>query len=164
MLSVTNSSDREPIAFIPLYDKTGANVTKILFSNGDIEIAPYPLKNYINRFLAHYHLDKKSMSYWVNNIIGVKNSAPLIINDTFAFIPVLMRRAISPNDGCTGYVRLNAIQSIGKYTLKLSNGTVLEVLISPDCVQRKVRQTRNMINAYLIHRKPNNFMNEPYGI
>lgn len=145
-------------AILPFYDDHGYNATYTLLSDGTKETYQLPIKTYIYRMFHQLYMDPLALKNWSTHILSSQYNLPLIINETYIFIPVKMRTPIGRCDGACGYVLLSAIKDFKDGTITLVNGTTLDTLSSDTYLTKKMKDARLLRYAYEEHRKPFEFI------
>lgn len=151
----------EVLYFMPIYDETGRNVTKVMLLNGDVHIINLSVKQYIYGLLASMSLDKRSLRNWTYSVIHSKHTTPLAFTQDLIFLPVKMRPTLIPADGCIGYVLMSALHNVSDFKLELASGISLETYSSAAYVVKKIKDGRHLQYAYAYERKATEFMRQP---
>jgi hypothetical protein len=145
-------------ALIPFYDPYGQNATRVILSDGTHEQLTCSVKTYIHNMLYAFHLDPKAIKFWTNSVIGTKINTPLVIDETFILLPVKFRHGVSKQDGCFGYVSLEAIKSYGDNSITLSTGEVLPTLTRKSYMEKKKIDASLLSYKYIDYKKQFEFM------
>lgn len=142
------------LAILPCYTSTGENATRILLSDGTYDTLPIPIKTYIQKMLYQTHHDPKFLQHWTYKVTGCKQNTPITLSDTYIFIPIKARQAVSRFDGSYGYVRSDMIDDHLDYTLLLKGNISLTHLSKKSYTSKKLRDASLLRYAYLEFRKP----------
>ncbi|KNF09669.1 hypothetical protein CLPU_2c01200 [Gottschalkia purinilytica] len=130
-------------AVVPVYLNMKGNATLII-TDTQKDIYVYKnIKTVMNMIARHFMIDLKQTRKYYGNIIGSKNSVPIVFNINNIFIPGKVRNTISKNDGAFGYFNLIHIQTINKKNEKveivLRDDRVVDVIQSYKVMQRNIR-------------------------
>ena len=101
-------------AILPAYLLDGTNGTHIYYIDGTYEILRNRITWVLND-LFEYLLTSKAILEWqsIRWMGGIdRRRLPLVVNNTFALVPVTCRAAERRNDGTTGYVVLKYIYQV----------------------------------------------------
>lgn len=150
--------DTHFLALVPYYDEFGQNCTRVIKTDRNNIDYKCCVKAYISKLLYLMHLDPRALSFWSSKILGTKLNVPIMIHPDFILLPFKARKSIGRQDGCFGYVTLNAIKEIEDMSITLTNDTILPTLSTKSYMLKKKKDATLLSYAYLDQRKKYEFM------
>ena len=155
-------------AIIPVSYK-GDNSTKIITTDGNVEIIAESIGKFTQIMYKNYGLDKKAEQAWVRRIIGKKNNVPIVIHDNLVFLGVKLYQEDSNSKKNKddksdkhykryAYIRTTAIKSVVGDTITLNSGHEIRIgSTESDYIADKAREARCVVIAYLQERKQGDY-------
>ena len=105
---------RHIYAILPAYLVDGTNGTIVYYTDGSYDISRNRITWVLNDLFEYLLTSKDILARqsirWMGGIN--RRRVPLVVNDTFALVPVTCRQAQRRNDGTTGYVVLQHIHQV----------------------------------------------------
>ena len=100
---------RTVVFFYPIYDKYGGNSTQILLEDGGKLTDRRKTKTLLAAFARLFAVDLPVLRKKYGELLGRRNFVPLPLHLDFVLVPVRVRRAMSKDQGATGYLVLDKI-------------------------------------------------------
>ncbi len=135
-------------AIIPTYDEQGKNICQVVYSDGETVSQTISATSFLRKWLFILRIDLYTVRMWAADVLDHRNLNPIVISEKLIFIPVKIRKPVSPKDGSYGYVRLNKIESIESDYILLSNGKQIPYLSSYPTLRRKIQLGRLLGYTY----------------
>ncbi len=101
-------------AMLPVYLQDGTNGTVVYYIDGSTEQIGHRLEWVLNDLLKYLCTGKDILQQKANDYMESKNGRriPLVVNQEMCLVPVKGRKAFTKNDGASGYVVLEYVESI----------------------------------------------------
>jgi len=142
-------------AFYPLYDADGGNSTRIIFENGRDIFDTRKTKTFLGALAKVFAADLTALRKKYGKLLGRKNYVPLPFHADFVIVPVRVRRALSKDQGATGYLVLDRVKSCGPAAEKdfsckveFSGGGYLYCMEKAATVRKKLLEAKTVREEY----------------
>lgn len=128
------------IAMLPYYTEEGANFTQIKLLNGEDVIFRKTINSTLKCLCEFYHYDLNASNKTCAEILGVKKTPPISINNDMVFIAVKTRIPIGKDDGAYSYINIEMIKNVLGEIIYFKNGDNLQVSCTHKTIEKAIKQ------------------------
>jgi hypothetical protein len=147
---------REIDCLLPVYDETGANCTRIIFSSGEEKefLDQRAIKSVIKALARTFAVDLEALRFNYGSLVNRKTSLPLPLHPEFILVPMKTRVPQWADHGAWGYLVLDKIvgyracEEPRKTEITFENGNRVTVLFSVTSVKAILNDAHILKTVY----------------
>lgn len=146
---------QQPIAVVrPVYTASGDSC-EIITDSGESYYDRRSIRS-VRRAMARTRaVDLSAQGTMVTKMLGRRGVLPFYLDNARVYVPFKMRRSITPNDYCYGYVRLDQVVDLelqdSMPVLRLNNGLGLTISSSPISARQNLEMGRRLARMLKPH-------------
>lgn len=130
------------IAILPYYTKEGGNYTKVRLFKGEEVLIKKNINSSLKCLCQYCHYDLKSSKKTSREVLGIKKTPPIAINEDMVFIAIKTRKPIGQDDGAHSYINIESIKRFKDGNIDFKNGSSLKVDCKFKTIEKNIKQAR----------------------
>lgn len=130
------------IAMLPHYTGEGANFTRVLLLDGEEVLLQKTIHSTLKCLCQYYHYDLTASNRTCGEMLNIKKTPPIPINENMIFIALKTRTPIGKDDGAYSYINIEMIKKIQGEKVHFKNGDHLKVNCTQKTIEKNIKQAK----------------------